>query len=245
MVFGIPKRIIMTLILASFAFYGILNASWELLIPFCLFYSFIASISHNLILHRYFSHRSFSVRPFIHKLFTVLSVYAGMGSPITYRLDHRIHHMFSDTDKDIHGPKKGIFLALFSYKTENAYNINLEKEKDKLLVSIHKNYYTWFYSLSILVLLVFGFKLFCIYCLAVLGNIFVVGDMFNYTTHLKFPGTYRNFDTKDNSTNHWYWGFLNSNWHNNHHKYPNRCNEQIKWWEIDWLYQLIIRWVKQ
>jgi stearoyl-CoA desaturase (delta-9 desaturase) len=46
---------------------------------------------------------------------------------------------------------------------------------------------------------------------------------------------YRNFDTKDKSTNNVFmWPFiLGDAWHNNHHAQAGQLSAKVKWWEID------------
>jgi stearoyl-CoA desaturase (delta-9 desaturase) len=57
----------------------------------------------------------------------------------------------------------------------------------------------------------------------------------NLSTILGHGSGYRNFDTKDKSTNSALlaaitWG---EGWHNNHHAKPRRWFFGVKWWEID------------
>jgi fatty-acid desaturase len=48
-------------------------------------------------------------------------------------------------------------------------------------------------------------------------------------------GGYRNFDTKDQSTNNLVLGWLGMGfgWHNNHHANPGKLILTEKWWELD------------
>jgi fatty-acid desaturase len=54
-------------------------------------------------------------------------------------------------------------------------------------------------------------------------------------SHLNIPGSYRNFETKDNSNNHILIGFLSFGfgWHNNHHNNPRQLINSHRWWEVD------------
>jgi stearoyl-CoA desaturase (delta-9 desaturase) len=66
---------------------------------------------------------------------------------------------------------------------------------------------------------------------------------FNYFAH---KHGYRNFATKDRSTNNAYlWPFiLGDAWHNNHHNNPAAVTTRIKWWELDPV-DFIIRVIKK
>lgn len=63
----------------------------------------------------------------------------------------------------------------------------------------------------------------------------------NSIGHGHGPLNYRNFDTKDLSSNNWFlsiiaWG---DGWHNNHHAFPSSAKNTYKFWEIDPSYWFI------
>jgi len=221
----------------------LINFSLSKLISLLALYVAVYVIGHQLLLHRYFTHKQFKVSNTIHNLFCFWSVLACMGSPLTYRFDHRLHHKFSDTEKDIHGPKIGLFRCFYGYQTEKLFKLNESAINDSTLIFVHKNYYL------ILLMIVAGLFFtspltLCYFSLAVAFNIFV-SDIFNYLNHSKYTGSYRNYDLPDNSSNHPIWGYFAFCWHNNHHRYPSRANEQTKWWELDLLYLGVIKWVQK
>lgn len=205
-------------------------------------YFIVYVIGHQLLLHRYFTHKQFKVSGLLHKVFCFWSVLPCLGSPLTYSFDHRLHHKFSDTEKDIHGPKIGLFRAFFSYRTEELLKANSGRFKDKDIFFVHNNYYKILFTFLGITLLISP-VLFIYVCFSIAFNIFV-SDIFNYLNHWKYLGSYRNYDLKDNSSNHILWGYFAFCWHNNHHKYPFKANEQAKWWELDLLYHGVIRWIK-
>lgn len=243
----IPKRVIFLLgytIVGLFGLYDLLfNFTFDSLWLILGFHTLVYTIGHQLLLHRYFAHRQFKVNGWLHKVFCFMSTFAGMGSPLVYRFDHRVHHTFSDTKDDIHGPMIGLFRGIFSYKSERLYKLDEGKINDDVLVFVHKNYYL-IQSLTILFVALFGMKVLTYFCLAVAYNIHI-SDIFNYLNHTSYPLSYRNYDTRDNSTNHPIWGYFTICWHNNHHQYPFKANEQVRWWEIDILYQTVIRWIQK
>lgn len=244
---NVPKRTAAILLFLFFGLYGAYDLLTDLNIEnialFVALYFIIYVIGHQLLLHRYFTHRQFKVSNPLHYIFCFLSTTACLGSPLTYRFDHRLHHKFSDTEKDIHGPEIGLFRAFHSYKTERLYKVNEDRIKDDVVLFVHNNYYKIVLTTPALLLL-FSTKLFFYFCFVVAFNVFV-SDIFNYLNHYRYLGAYRNFETNDHSTNHVVWGYLAFCWHNNHHKYPFNANEQIKWWEVDLLYQFMIRWIQK
>jgi fatty-acid desaturase len=60
-------------------------------------------------------------------------------------------------------------------------------------------------------------------------------------THIKLPGSYKNFDIDDDSWNNkWLHAFdLGEGLHNNHHKYPGRYNEACMPGEFDFAGYLV------
>jgi len=90
----------------------------------------------SITLHRYYSHKSFEFRySVIKKLFTFISVIMCRGSPIGWVYIHRLHHGFSDTDKDPHSPKHlGFKLFGLKHLTNHSDKINKFLVKDLMIV---------------------------------------------------------------------------------------------------------------
>jgi fatty-acid desaturase len=64
--------------------------------------------------------------------------------------------------------------------------------------------------------------------------------------HMKFPGSYRNYDTPDNShNNRWILAWnLGEGLHNNHHKFPFDYDTAKKPGEFDLTAWVIKKWFK-
>lgn len=188
----------------------------------------------SMTLHRYYTHKSFEMHPILHWLFTFISILTGRGSPMGWVYIHRLHHAFSDTDKDPHGPKTMGF-KLFGFKPiENKTKPNPFIVKDLInsqQVFINKYYLliiiTWLVALSLInVNLIYFTWILPVFLVHLSQN------SFNHFAHLY---GYRNFETKDNSTNNiWLWPFiLGDAWHNNHHANADKVTTQIKKHEFD------------
>jgi stearoyl-CoA desaturase (delta-9 desaturase) len=173
-----------------------------------------------MMLHRYFSHKSFEFKhDFFKWIFTLLSIMSGRGSPLGWAYLHRKHHACSDTDKDPHSPKYlGYKIFGFGHykKQEEQMQIFIVKDlitKEQLF--IHK----WYMC----IVLSFVFVLACIsiellYFAWILPAFLVhlSQNNFNYFGH---TSGYRNFETTDDSRNNMYLFplILGEAWHNNHH----------------------------
>lgn len=199
-------------------------------------------IGVSLTLHRYYSHKSFEFKyGFVKWVCTLIAILSGRGSPIGWVYVHRIHHAYSDTDKDPHSPKNlGFKLFGFRHIEEHSGKMNFFLVKD-LMNSIQLKINEYYFLVILTVATILGLiNLSVLYFVWILP-VFLIQlsqNSFNYFAH---TSGHRNFDTRDNSTNNiWLWPFiLGDAWHNNHHRYPNLYNSQHLWWEFDPLSKLI------
>ncbi|MCA9626463.1 MAG: acyl-CoA desaturase [Myxococcales bacterium] len=204
----------------------------------------------TFFLHRYGAHRMFTLSKGWERFFHLCTfVFQGSSylNPRGYAILHRMHHAYSDTEKDPHSPV--IFKNPFAmmnhtrdiYRSINLGTFPVEERFDggypdwpvldriagRWLTSLcWGTAYTAFY-------LVFAtqwwhFLLLPIHFL--MGP--VHGAIVNWFGH--WAG-YRNFDSKDASRNTLIFDFvtLGELFQNNHHKYGMRPNFAVRWFEID------------
>ncbi|NBO28119.1 MAG: hypothetical protein EBV10_02600 [Synechococcaceae bacterium WB6_1A_059] len=201
-------------------------------------------IGNNIAFHRYFTHRSFKTTKFKHNLLAFWTILLASKSPIVYAMNHRHHHKFADTDKDTHSPVTSFWHTITGawefrgYKWFNDKGVEFKVRdlmRDPTLKFIERHYFKIWYGIIIISLaidwriLVFAFLLPAgHYHLA--ANLAVVG-----LDHLKILGSYRTYNTPDNSYNHHFiaWGSLGEGYHNNHHHDPNRYNQAFNKGEFD------------
>lgn len=190
----------------------------------------------SLTLHRYYSHKSFEFKYKLLKwIFTLIAILCGRGSPIGWVYVHRLHHANADTENDPHSPNKlGFKIFGFKHIEEHSKKMNyfLIKELiDPIQLKINKYYFLIILTYVFLLGFIGLDFLYFTWILPVF-LIQISQNCFNYFAH---KHGYRNFDTKDNSTNNtWLWIFiLGDAWHNNHHKDPKNMNTKIKKYEFD------------
>jgi stearoyl-CoA desaturase (delta-9 desaturase) len=171
----------------------------------------------------------------LHWFCTGIAVLAGRGSPIGWVYIHRMHHATSDTEKDPHSPHFNTF-KFFGFKPvyDESKQINYFIVKE-LLTKTHINidkYYMLFILAYILLLGLININLIFYMWAVPIFAVSVSQVAFNYFAHTY---GYRNFQTKDRSTNNvWLWPLIMGDaWHNNHHGNPASMTTQMKWWEID------------
>ena len=195
---------------------------------------FLAFLGTSIVLHRYFTHSSFKTGPLRHKLFLLISILNGQGSPVSWSSLHLYHHQNSDTESDVHGPKLGFFNSVFLWglflrKKEQSYTYPLPKHliRQRDTMWVHKNYFNVWAALVILVGLL-SWKCLIFFLLAPAAfSIVKANTVSNYLSHTgSVPGSYKNYDTNDNSYNNKFLQYMfGEGLHNNHHKYMSDFNQ--------------------
>ena len=209
-------------------------------------------------LHRYGAHKMFTMNMFWEKTFFFLT-WAFQGSsflsPRAYAILHRMHHTYSDTDKDPHSPHFSSNAFTMMMKTNEIYNgvLNhkiepearfdgnypmwswLEKFGDNWMVRIG---WGTFYVLMYIQFAEYWWMFLLLPIHFLMGP--TQGAIVNWGGH-KYG--YQNFDNNDKSRNTFFFDFITGGelFQNNHHKLPNRVNFGVKWWEFDPVYPII--WV--
>jgi stearoyl-CoA desaturase (delta-9 desaturase) len=167
---------------------------------------------------------------------------SGQGSPILAASIHRHHHLYSDTERDVHSIRDSLFNVFFFSLKGSAYFVKEKRVKfsnellkDKTLRFIHK-YYAKLWALIIFVFALINFKFLVFVILATIGwNAVYTNFCRTFLAHTKIPGSYRTFDTSDNSYNNMFLQIicLGEGLHNNHHMYPTRLDQAVLLSEFD------------
>jgi stearoyl-CoA desaturase (delta-9 desaturase) len=184
-----------------------------------------------MMMHRYWSHRSFEFKSSILKwIFTGLAVLSCRGSVLGWVYIHRLHHRYSDTEKDPHAPSfKGwrIFLPYFLKYDENINKFIIKDFLNPIQLHIGKYFMLYIFLWIILLGSMNIWFLYFAWILPVALTQLAVSS-FLYFGHTKN----RDINTSRDSLliSILFWG---EGWHINHHKNPGRWNNRIKFWEID------------
>ena len=228
-----------------------------IILTFFLAHWFLSLFCQTFFLHRYSSHKMFIMTPFWERffyLFTFFTQGASFLNPRAYAILHRMHHAYSDTEKDPHSPHffkdvwqmtmvtKDIYLNYAQHKVEPEKAFRggypewktLDKISDSWLVRIA------FGLLYVLFYIVFATSPWMYLLLPIhffMGPIH--GAIVNWCGH-KYG--YSNYDNDDHSKNSLPLDFLMMGelFQNNHHKSPNSINFAKKWYELDPTYPIIL-----
>ena len=187
--------------------------------------------------HRYFAHRSYKMGRVPQFLTALGATTAAQKGPLWWAGHHRIHHRFTDTDRDIHSPRDGFWWSHVGWILSNRY-----KQTDESAIRdfaaypelrlLDKFHWVGPWVLGVVCLVIGGW-----------GGL-IIG--FFLSTVLLWHGTFivnslahvfgrRRFATPDTSRNSLFIALVTGGegWHNNHHYLPASARQGLMWWEID------------
>ncbi len=220
---------------------ALFSFSWQNLLAAGIFWWLSGSVGIGLGYHRLLTHRGFKVPKFVEYFMTACGTLALQAGPISWVTTHRIHHAFTETEKDPHSPREGTYWAHIGWLfrgTAQVHNQKVHKRYSPDLVDdkFHQFLNNYFWLTNVLVAIglfaVGGWTM-------VLWGIFLrtvwgwhVTFFVNSITHIWGS---RRFETKDDSRNNALIGILawGEGWHNNHHAYPRSARHGLKWYELD------------
>ncbi|TCI84820.1 acyl-CoA desaturase [Tenacibaculum sp. M341] len=226
-----------------------------LLLVFFLWYSSL--FFQSFFLHRYAAHQVFTMSKRTEKI-TFFLTWLCQGpsylSAYGYGIMHRIHHAYTDTEKDPHSPSYDGNMFAMMWKTKNIYQ-DINQKRIEVDQKFMKNVPQWEgfdrFAGSRISRIAWGVVytiLFAVFATAwwqwlLLPVLFLMapihGVIINWFGHIY---GYVNFKTTDTSKNLFRFDFLmmGEGYHNNHHKHSTRANfGGIHWYEIDVTYVIM------
>ena len=227
-----------------------------IILAFFLCHWFLSLFFQTFFQHRYASHKMFKMTPFWEKTFYFCTfIFQGSSflNPRAYAIMHRMHHAYSDTEKDPHSPHfiKDVFGLMM--KTKRIY-VDYQRYKTEPEPQFRDRYPTWAWIDNIgdkwVTRLAFGLLYTAFYIMYathwwmflllpihyLMGPIH--GAIVNWCGH-KYG--YSNFDNADHSKNTFPLDILMMGelFQNNHHKKPNDANFAKRWFELDPSYPIL------
>lgn len=220
--------------------------SWANLLAAVVLWWIAGSFGIGLGYHRLLTHRGFVVPKWFEYTLSVSGTLALQSGPLTWVTTHRIHHAFTDQERDPHSPRHGTYWShmgwIFRGKAQNQTPADMQRycpdfANDPFHVWLNKYYWIPITVVGIGLVAIGGLPM----LLWGVGLKTVVGWHFtwlvNSATHLW--GT-RRFETRDDSRNNALIAALTfgEGWHNNHHAYPRSARHGLRWYEFD------INWIQ-
>jgi stearoyl-CoA desaturase (Delta-9 desaturase) len=193
--------------------------------------------------HRYFAHRSYKLSRVPQFVLAFVGTSAAQKGPLWWAAHHRAHHKYSDTERDIHSPKRGFWWSHVGWILCDKYN---KTDRDAIKDFTKYPELVWLDKHDWVAPWMLGFA-----CYFIAGwSGLLIG--FFLSTVLLWHGTFtinslahvwgrRVYETTDTSRNNAVLAVLTGGegWHNNHHRYPWSARQGFRWWQVDMTYYVL------
>ena len=220
---------------------ALFSFSWPNLAAMLVGNWIVGSIGVGLGWHRLLTHRGFKAPKWLEYTLSIFATMSVQDPPNNWIATHRMHHAFTDTDKDPHSIKPGFWWAQIGWilwgtaqdhdaATLQRYIPDLLKDKWHTVISRY-----FYVPIIVSALILFAIGGWTMVVWGVFARV-VVGWhttwFVNSLAHIYGP---RPYDTGDNSTNNWFVAILTfgEGWHNNHHMSPTSARHGLKWYQFD------------
>ena len=218
--------------------------------------------------HRLLTHRGFTCPKWLEHTLATMGMFNLQDSPARWVAIHRLHHRHSDQQADTHSPLAGFWWGHVGWVVSrhkdtdrtirygryvpdllrDRYYRRLERNNGWLLVFLAHA------AALIAIGAVFGYFVggssealryaasWAVWGVAV-RTVFVLHGTWSVNSLAHMYG-YRNYETRDQSTNNWLVALVahGEGWHNNHHADPRSAAHGHRWWEFDmswWVIRLL------
>lgn len=200
--------------------------------------------------HRYFAHRSYQLGRVMQFIMALGGGMSAQKGALWWAAHHRHHHRYSDTQEDIHSPKKGFWWShvgwiLCSKYDETRYDLIPDFTKYPELRWLNKYHLVPPTVLGITVLLFGGWS--ALWIGFFLSTVLLWHGTFVINSLAHVFGR-RRFVTADTSRNSFLLSVitLGEGWHNNHHHFQAAARQGFYWWEMDISFYILksLSWLK-
>ena len=231
-------------IIASFhllAIPALFTFSWQNVAALLIGNWIVGSLGVGLGWHRLLTHRGFKAPKWLEYTLSIFATMSIQDSPDKWVATHRIHHAFTETDKDPHSTKFGFWWAQMGWivwgtaqdhdaATLKKYVPDLIKDRGHALISR-------FYYVPIIISAAIFFAIggWTMVVWGVFARVVVGWHTTWFVNSLSHIFGSRPFDTGDDSTNNWFVALLTfgEGWHNNHHMSPTSARHGLEWYQFD------------
>ena len=223
----------------------------------------ISLLGINLCYHRLLSHRAFACPLWLEHTLAVIGVCCSQDTPAYWVATHRRHHHYADQGRDPHSPTAGFlwsyvgWLFIKDETTERRAHTG-RYSKDLLRDPFYawlETHWVWVNGAASVVFFAAGFFGAWVFGLpardaAMVGLMVVLWGVvvrtvltwhvFWAVNAVSHRWGYRNYDTKDDSTNNLFLALIaHGDWHNNHHAAPTAAMHGHRRFELDPVFGVI------
>ena len=194
--------------------------------------------------HRYFAHRAFKTSRWFQLVLALIGTMSVQKGVLWWAGHHRDHHRDSDTEHDIHSPRRrGFFWSHMGWFLCHRYDATpYDKIRDLSkypeLVWLNENYMAPQIAAAGLVYAVGGWH--ALLWIGMVSTTMLWHGTFTINSLAHVIGRQR-YDAGDDSRNSFVLALITmgEGWHNNHHYFQSTANQGFFWWEIDLSYYIL------
>jgi stearoyl-CoA desaturase (delta-9 desaturase) len=211
-------------------------------IAFFVFYAFASSFSITLGYHRLFSHVAFKAAWPIRLFVLFFGGAAFEKSAMAWAALHRLHHRYTDTDRDPYNIKRGFFYAHVGWVLVKGrrydYSIVRDLARDPMVAFQDRHYVIWSHVSGLIIPLLVGAWIggwtYAI-LFPVAARIFLVLNSAFCINSIAHTFGDRPFDPKSSARDHWLGVVLTNGegYHNFHHRFPTDYRNGVRWYHWD------------
>ena len=215
--------------------------SWQNLAALLIGNWIVGSLGVGLGWHRLLTHRGFKAPSWLEYTLSIFATMSIQDSPDKWIATHRIHHAFTETDRDPHSTRSGFWWAQVGWivwgtaqdhdtATLKRYVPDLIKDRGHALIS--RFYYVPIIISAVILFAIGGWTM---VVWGVFARVVVGWHTTWFVNSLSHIFGSRPYETGDDSTNNWFVALLTfgEGWHNNHHMSPTSARHGLKWYQFD------------
>jgi stearoyl-CoA desaturase (Delta-9 desaturase) len=186
--------------------------------------------------HRYFAHRSYKMGRAMQFVMAWGASTSCQKGVLWWAAHHRAHHRYSDTERDIHSPKRGFWWSHVGWilcRKYQATDFDGIRDFAKYPELVWLNRYHLVPGIT-LGAACYGWGGLSALLAFFLSTTLLYHGTFSINSLMHLWGRQR-YVTTDTSRNSFLLALvtLGEGWHNNHHYYQSTANQGFFWWEID------------
>jgi stearoyl-CoA desaturase (delta-9 desaturase) len=210
--------------------------------------------------HRYFTHRSFTAKPWVESALAIAGSMAFQGPVIWWAATHRRHHRKADAEGDPHSPftrktkdDLGTFLGFFHSHMGWLFEADSTRPADwsSSVHDLYKKPHIFVLHMNYFPLLGLGFVIPTVISAIAWGSlqgallgflwgglvrVFVVNHLvwsLNSVCHMVGSSPFRLLNDKAKNVALLALPTMGQGWHNNHHAFPGSALVGLRWWQVD------------
>jgi len=215
--------------------------SWPNLAALLIGNWIVGSLGVGLGWHRLLTHRGFKAPKWLEYTLSTFATMSIQDSPEKWVATHRMHHAFTETDKDPHSTNRGFWWAQMGWilwgTAQDHDRATLKKYVPDLIRDPGHALITRFYYVPLIVsaFILFALGGWSMVVWGVFARVVVGWHTTWFVNSLSHIYGSRPYDTGDDSTNNWFVALLTfgEGWHNNHHMSPTSARHGLTWYQFD------------